>query len=365
MACLLKLKKFLHRAFPIVLTVYCACGFFLYTVAYLYDAAHPATAPARSHQSDLDVDDIIVHGADGEFVNLAYSDLVYYDSSSSLADVYTNGCYTINGDVLFNPVTTTFAGYSISTAGLFTPVSDTFGSIYLVSSGSTFTINDKCKFLPGTCLIIEAGAELILNCDIVFYTADDYLYTYNYIGHTNDYDAILVNYGTITCNAGAIYSSDPEWSNIYGYDGDKSVEDISITEYQQVYNPVVGEADYNYGTASVPFYGYALTSSGSEDDSSGGSSDTDSGSTDSGDGDTDSGDTSEDGDSDDFGITGDDADMDITGDFSTFGSFMSATLTVFQTEFTLFGFTLSYWDVFLWSAIAGIIIIIVRRILDG
>ncbi len=50
---------------------------------------------------------------------------------------------------------------------------------------------------------------------------------------------------------------------------------------------------------------------------------------------------------------------------SDFSDFMSATLAVFQTEFTLFGFTLSYWDVFLWSAIAGIIIMIVRRILNG
>lgn len=34
----------------------------------------------------------------------------------------------------------------------------------------------------------------------------------------------------------------------------------------------------------------------------------------------------------------------------------SCTLAVFQVEFTIFGFTLSMWDVFLWSAVAGLIL---------
>ncbi len=35
---------------------------------------------------------------------------------------------------------------------------------------------------------------------------------------------------------------------------------------------------------------------------------------------------------------------------------ISATLAVFKVEFTIFGFTLSMWDVFLWSIVAGLIL---------
>ncbi len=34
----------------------------------------------------------------------------------------------------------------------------------------------------------------------------------------------------------------------------------------------------------------------------------------------------------------------------------ASTLSVFQVEFSIFGFTLSMWDVFLWSAVAGLIL---------
>lgn len=37
-------------------------------------------------------------------------------------------------------------------------------------------------------------------------------------------------------------------------------------------------------------------------------------------------------------------------------SVISATLAVFKVEFTIFGFTLSMWDVFLWSIVAGVIL---------
>lgn len=50
---------------------------------------------------------------------------------------------------------------------------------------------------------------------------------------------------------------------------------------------------------------------------------------------------------------------------SDFGSILSAAYALMDMDFSIYGFTFSFWDVFLWSAIAGIIIIVVRRILDG
>lgn len=39
----------------------------------------------------------------------------------------------------------------------------------------------------------------------------------------------------------------------------------------------------------------------------------------------------------------------------TLQAWFSAVLAVFQVEFTLYGFTFSLWDVFLWSLVAGLV----------
>lgn len=39
-----------------------------------------------------------------------------------------------------------------------------------------------------------------------------------------------------------------------------------------------------------------------------------------------------------------------------FGSFINAVVLVFKQEFTLYGFTFSFWNVFLWTAVVGIVI---------
>ena len=39
-----------------------------------------------------------------------------------------------------------------------------------------------------------------------------------------------------------------------------------------------------------------------------------------------------------------------------------AVLGLFKTEFTVFGFPLSFWQVFIWSAVASIIIFIIREL---
>lgn len=40
---------------------------------------------------------------------------------------------------------------------------------------------------------------------------------------------------------------------------------------------------------------------------------------------------------------------------SDFGSFISATVQLFSMEFTIYGFTFSFWEVFLFSIAAGIV----------
>lgn len=39
-----------------------------------------------------------------------------------------------------------------------------------------------------------------------------------------------------------------------------------------------------------------------------------------------------------------------------FGAMLTATLEIFQIDFTLYGFTFSFWDVFKWSIVAGLLI---------
>lgn len=43
-------------------------------------------------------------------------------------------------------------------------------------------------------------------------------------------------------------------------------------------------------------------------------------------------------------------------------SLFSTVLGLFQAEFTVFGFPLSFWQVFIWSAVASIVIYIIREI---
>ena len=44
------------------------------------------------------------------------------------------------------------------------------------------------------------------------------------------------------------------------------------------------------------------------------------------------------------------------------GAMITSTVDLFKLEFTLFGFTLSFWQVFLFSCVAGIVAWILWRI---
>lgn len=48
-----------------------------------------------------------------------------------------------------------------------------------------------------------------------------------------------------------------------------------------------------------------------------------------------------------------------------FTAICTAVLGLFQHQFTLFGFTVSYWGVLIWSLIAGIMISFIRGLLTG
>lgn len=44
--------------------------------------------------------------------------------------------------------------------------------------------------------------------------------------------------------------------------------------------------------------------------------------------------------------------------------FFAATVSLMKTPFTLYGFTFSWWEVFFWSIVAGLIIWFVRRLFN-
>ena len=48
----------------------------------------------------------------------------------------------------------------------------------------------------------------------------------------------------------------------------------------------------------------------------------------------------------------------------TFGSIISAVVQAMDTPFTVFGFTLSFWDVWLWSIIMGIVFWVIWRLFN-
>lgn len=48
-----------------------------------------------------------------------------------------------------------------------------------------------------------------------------------------------------------------------------------------------------------------------------------------------------------------------------FTAICTAVLKLFQHKFTLYGFTLSYWDMLVWCLIAGIVISFIKGLLIG
>ena len=42
-------------------------------------------------------------------------------------------------------------------------------------------------------------------------------------------------------------------------------------------------------------------------------------------------------------------------------SLFTATLQLFQLNFNVFGFSMDFWQVLIWSAVAGILIEVIRR----
>ncbi len=47
---------------------------------------------------------------------------------------------------------------------------------------------------------------------------------------------------------------------------------------------------------------------------------------------------------------------------SDFGAFISATVRLFSVEFTIYGFTFSFWEVFLFGIAAGIVAWILAKL---
>ena len=48
-----------------------------------------------------------------------------------------------------------------------------------------------------------------------------------------------------------------------------------------------------------------------------------------------------------------------------FAAVCTAVLDLFRHKFTLYGFTISYWDVLIWSLVAGIVISFIKGLLTG
>ena len=48
-----------------------------------------------------------------------------------------------------------------------------------------------------------------------------------------------------------------------------------------------------------------------------------------------------------------------------FAAVCTAVLDLFRRKFTLYGFTISYWDVLIWSLVAGIVISFIKGLLTG
>lgn len=49
----------------------------------------------------------------------------------------------------------------------------------------------------------------------------------------------------------------------------------------------------------------------------------------------------------------------------TIQAWLIAVLNVFQVQFTLYGFTFSLWDVFLWSLVAGLLFAFIGGLFNG
>lgn len=49
----------------------------------------------------------------------------------------------------------------------------------------------------------------------------------------------------------------------------------------------------------------------------------------------------------------------------TFGALLSKTLSLFRVEFVLWGYTISFWQIFVFSAVIGVVCWILREVFLG
>lgn len=142
--------------------------------------------------------------------------------------------------------------YTVSSLGLDCP----FGYLtdVVVNPGSSVTVDNLLKVLPGCSIILEEGSNLTLaeGKALYFYGADSYEKDY-YWGTAATWDislpATLVNNGAAITLNGTVASSVKSFDNVEGFtaDGDK---EVIVDEYDQYVQDVEGENPL----VSVPFY---------------------------------------------------------------------------------------------------------------
>ncbi len=149
--------------------------------------------------------------------------------------------------------------YTVSSLGLDCP----FGYLtdVVVNPGSSVTIDNLLKILPGCSITLEEGANLTLaeGKALYFYGADSYKKDY-YWGTAATWDislpATLVNNGATITSNGKVASTDDTFSNVQGFtaDGDK---EVIVDEYNQYIqdkegeNPLISVA-FHVGTPKTP-----------------------------------------------------------------------------------------------------------------
>lgn len=125
-----------------------------------------------------------------------------------------------------------------------------------VADGSSLTVTNSMKILPGCTITVEDGGTLVVasGASLNLYSSD-YAGAYNSIGWTSATPASLVIADTATVtNNGTIASSDSSFGNINGYTG----ADGTATVYE--YAPSLSSDAY-----SVTFYTGAVSAESDED----------------------------------------------------------------------------------------------------
>lgn len=174
---------------------------------------------------------------------------------------------SIYGKALIGSLNVTVSGYNINSSEFYLPVP--FGYYISLKNGCELEFPNSIsgiKFMPGSCLTCEAGSQLNINTNTVFYqglTSKDGSFT---ISYETSSPAKCLNSGTITINSGfeGVISTNQNKGKIITKENLQSVDNCKEVKFTEgILLPDATFYSYGWGGAKADFLKREFTFNGS------------------------------------------------------------------------------------------------------